>query len=75
MPSLGMQLEQAREDVTRVRQRIEEQTTLIERLKSDGHDTGAADRLMATFLDLMTKLTMHRDQLEREAEERSRAAN
>jgi hypothetical protein len=55
--------------------RIEAQTTLIERLRSAGHDTAAADRLMATFLDLMTKLTMHRDELEREAEERSRAAN
>ena len=75
MPSLGMQLEQAREDVTRVLQRIEEQTTLIERLKSDGHDTGPAERLLATFLDLVDKLSMHRDTLEREAEERSRSQN
>ena len=74
MPSLGMQLERAREDVTLVRERIEEQTALIERLKSDGHDTGAAEHLLATFLDLMTKLTMHRDALEREAEERSRSS-
>ena len=75
MPSLGMQLEQARDDVTQVRGRIEAQTALIERLKSDGHDTGAAERLLATFLDLMTKLSMHRDTLEREAEERSHTAN
>jgi hypothetical protein len=40
-----------------------------------GHDTAAAERLTATFLDLMTKLTMHRDTLEREAEERSRSEN
>ena len=75
MPSLGKQLEQAREDVENVKRRIEEQSALIERLQSDGHDTGAADRLMATFLDLLNKLTLHRDILEREAEERARNRN
>ena len=36
--------------------------------------TEPAERILATFLDLMTQLTMHRDELERQAEERSRSA-
>ena len=75
MPSLSLQLDQAREHVRQLERRIVEQTLLIERLRSDRHDTAAAERLMATFLDLMTKLTMHRDTLERGAEERSRSEN
>ena len=75
MPSLGQQLHHARVDVENARRRIEEQSALIERLQSDGHDTGAADRLMATFLDLLGKLTIHRDAPEREAEKRSRNRN
>ena len=47
-------------------------TALIERLRSDGHDTTMAERLLATFLDLMAKLTLHRDELEGEAEYRAR---
>ena len=75
MPSLGLQLDQAREHVRRTQERIEEQTDLIARLRSDGHDTDAAERLLATFIDLMAKLTLHLDEMEREAEERARISN
>ena len=75
MPSLRQQLDQAREHVAHARQRIEEQTALIERLRSDGHSTEAAEQLLAVYLDLMGKLALHREMLEREAEERTRRAN
>jgi len=74
IPSLSLQLDQARKQVKQLERRIVEQTLLIERLRFDRHDTAAAERLMATFLDLMTKLTTHREEVEREAEERSRNA-
>lgn len=74
MPSLREQLAQARDHVAEVQQRIEDQAILIDRLRSDGHDTQAAERLLATFLDLMSKLSLHREELEREAEERDRAS-
>jgi hypothetical protein len=66
MPSLRQQLEHARADVEHVRRRVEEQTALIERLRADGHETETAERMLATFLDLMTQLTIHRGTLERE---------
>ena len=72
MPSLQVELEQARSHVEQAQKRIEEQVILIERLRSDRHDAAAAERLLATFIDLMGKLTVHRDNLEREAEERAR---
>jgi hypothetical protein len=72
MPSLQAQLLQAHEHVRQAQKRIEEQVILIDRLRSDGHDTQAAERLLTTFIDLMAKLTLHRDELEREAEETSR---
>ena len=58
MPSLSLQLDQAREHVRQLERRIVHQALLIEQLRSDRHDTAAAERLMATFLDLMTKLTL-----------------
>jgi len=54
MSSLAEQLAQARQHMEQARQRIEEQTALISRLQSDGHDTKAAESLLATFIDLMT---------------------
>jgi hypothetical protein len=72
MPSLREQLFQAREHVVHAQKRIGQQTILIDRLRSDGHDTEAAERLLATFIDLMTKLTVPRNELEREEEERAR---
>ena len=75
MPSLREQLANARADMEVVRQRIETQTALIERLQSDGHDTGAAEELLATFLGLLGKLSLHQEALERDAEERSRNQN
>ena len=74
MPSLREQLAQARDHVSEVQHRIEDQIILIDRLRLDGHDTQAAERLLATFLDLMSKLSLHREELEREAEERDRAS-
>lgn len=75
MPSQREQLDQAREYVWQAQQRIEDQTALISRLQSDGHDTNAAEQLLATFIDLMTRLTLHRDLLEREAEYRAQNSN
>ena len=75
MPSLRRQLDQAREHLAQVRLRIEEQTTLIERLRSDGYSAEPAERILATYIDLMGKLAVHQETLEREAEERSRNAN
>jgi len=75
MPSLREQLAQACDHVLVVQKRIEQQTILIDRLRSDGHDTKSAERLLATFVDLMAKLTMHRNELEREAEEQTRLSN
>jgi hypothetical protein len=75
MPSLREQVDQAREHVRQAQQQIEVQTALISRLQSDGHDTEAAGRLLATFIDMMTKLTLHRDALEREAEYRAQNSN
>jgi hypothetical protein len=71
MPSLRKQLAEAREHVVQAQKRIEQQVILIDRLRSDGHDTAAAERLLATLIDLMTQLTLHRDKLEREAEYRA----
>ena len=75
MPALQAQLVQAREHVKHAQQRVEEQSMLIDRLRSDGHDSEAAEQLLATFMDLVMKLTVHRDGLEREAEEHSRNPN
>ena len=75
MPSLREQLTQARDHVLQVQKRIEAQTMLIDRLRADGHDTAMAEQLLATFIDLMTKLTLHRDSLEREAEERAQISD
>ena len=72
MPSHTEQLEQAREHVRQAQQRIEDQTALISRLRSDGHNTEPAESLLATFIDLMTRLTLHRELLEREAEYQAR---
>jgi DNA repair exonuclease SbcCD ATPase subunit len=72
VPSLQAQLEQARNYVEETQKRIHDQLALIDRLKSDRHDTEAAERLLATFIDLMSKLTMHRNNLKRAAEERAR---
>jgi hypothetical protein len=74
MPSFREQLAQAHEHVRQAQKRIEEQIILIDRLRWDGHDTQAAERLLTTFIDLMAKLTLHRDELEREAEETSRTS-
>ena len=75
MPSLREQLAQARDHVLVVQKRIEQQTILIDRLRSDGHDVDAAEGLLAILIDLMATVTMHRDQLEREAEEQARISN
>ena len=72
LPSRALQLDQARDHVLQLERRIVDQTLLLDRLRSDGHDTTAAEALMAIFLDLMTKLTLHRDALQREEEERRR---
>jgi hypothetical protein len=45
MPSRRDELEQARQHVRDVQHHIEQQTLLIHRLHSDGHETAAAERL------------------------------
>ena len=72
MPSLTEQLNQARDHVAQAQKRIDEQVVLIERLQADGHDTGTADHLLATYIELMAKLTVYCSDLERKVEERRR---
>ena len=72
MPSRDEELRQAREHVALANQRVVDQTVLLDRLRSDGHDTEAAEQLLAVFMDVAEKLTFHRDRLERLAEERAR---
>lgn len=72
MPSRAEELRQARAHVAQARSCIEDQTALIERLRSDGHDTEAAERLLAVFIDVMGKLSLHQEELERREEARAR---
>ena len=72
MPSRAAELRQAREHVEFAEQRVVEQTALVERLRSDGHDTEASEQLLAVFIDVAAKLTFHRNRLERLEEERAR---
>jgi hypothetical protein len=58
MPSRREELEQARQHVRDIQHRVEQQTLLIHRLHSDGYETAAAERLLATFIDLMDRLTL-----------------
>ena len=64
MPSLKEQLEQAREHVRLAQQRIEDQASLIERLKADGHDTRPAELLLVGFLQVLDTVTRHLASLE-----------
>ena len=64
MPSLKAQLEQAREHVRLAQQRIEDQASLIERLKADGHDTQPAELLLVGFRHLLDTLKQHLAKLE-----------
>ena len=75
VPSVEMRLAQAQSDVEEIEKRIDDQIVLIERLAAEGHDTDAAEHLLATLINLMDRLTCHRHALEREAEERSENAN
>ncbi len=65
MPSRAEELRQAREHLELAHQRVTEQTALIERLRSDGHETQAAERLLAVYIDVMGKLSAHLGKLER----------
>jgi hypothetical protein len=62
------QLEEATRHVNEKQRRIEEQLVLIERLKDGGHDTTEAERLLATYLQVMDTFGHHRDQLVTEAD-------
>ena len=72
MPSRADELRQAREHAEQAHRRVIDQTALIERLQSDGHDTEAAEQLLAVFIDLAGKLSFHRNRLERLQEERAK---
>ena len=72
MPSFQDQLARAHADIDLVQRRIEDQSALIERLQQDGYDTGQAEHLMATFLELLTKLTVHLETLERQGPDERR---
>ncbi len=72
LPSRAEELRQAREHAEQARQRVIDQTALIERLRSDGHDTEAAEQLLAVFIEVTAKLTFHRNRLERLQEERAK---
>lgn len=58
-------LELARENVKLATERIQDQVTLIEKIKADGHDTSAAERLLATFLDVSDLFAKKVEELER----------
>jgi hypothetical protein len=64
MPSFQEQLEQARNHVDQARHRIEEQNSLIERLKADGHDTKPAELLLRGFFHVLDTVTRHLAELE-----------
>lgn len=65
MPSLKVQLDQARQHVVQAKQRVTDQTALIARLITDGHDPIPAQRMLATFLKVLDMLTDHLAELER----------
>lgn len=65
MPSRAEELRQAREHLELAHRRVAEQTALIERLRSDGHDTVAAEQLLAIYIEVMGKLSVHLGILER----------
>ena len=65
--SFRVQLTQAQRHVEEAEKGIEEQIVLSERLAADGHNTAAAERLLATLIEILEKLTLHRDELERES--------
>jgi hypothetical protein len=64
MPSQGVALAQARQQIEYAQQRIEEQIDLVERLRADGHDVQLAELLLVTLLDVKLKFTRHLDALE-----------
>jgi hypothetical protein len=64
MPSSAVQLDQAKAQINYAQRRIEEQIDLIERLRSDGHDTKLAELLLITLLEVRLKFTRHLDALE-----------
>ena len=64
MPSQGVELAQARQQIEHAQQRTEEQIDLIERLSADGHDVRLAELLLVTLLDVKLKFTRHLDALE-----------
>jgi hypothetical protein len=64
MPSLRVQLAQAREQVEHAQRRIEEQIDLIQRLRADGHDPKLAELLLVTLVDVRLKFSRHLDALE-----------
>ena len=42
-------------------QQITRQTMICDRLRADGHDTGEADRMLASFVDILETMRAHRD--------------
>ena len=72
MPSRAEELRQARDHAEQAQQRVIDHTALIERLRSDGHDTEAAEQLLAVFVEVAGKLSFHRNRLERLQEERAK---
>ena len=72
MPSRAEELRHARDHEERAHQRVIDQTALIERLRSDGHDTESAEQLLALFIEVAGKLSFHRGRLERLAEDRAK---
>ena len=64
MPSLRAQLAQVQGRLEEAEKHIEDQIVLIEQLRADRHYAGAAEHFLATLIDLLTKLTLHRNKLE-----------
>jgi hypothetical protein len=57
------QLQESKLHVEQAQQRIEDQLALIEHLRSEGRGTAEAERLLATYLQVMETFRQHRDTL------------
>jgi hypothetical protein len=64
--SIEKLLESANRHLDQAQRRIEEQVIAIERLREKQLDTAGAERLLATYLDVMDTLVLHRDRIAEE---------
>jgi hypothetical protein len=61
MPDTAHHLAEANKHVAEAAARIDQQRRLIEQLRADGHDTESAERLLASFVGVLSAMEGHRD--------------